>query len=234
MKHIKSFSILLLIFSVALITIQCQHDNEDIIPVKGPDPVEHGDVIIDCPDCSGTKVAGEWRFDKAHSNVRWETLYKSLGSVLNGRFNSFVLEDLHFDEADPQNISFSGYVLLNSVNTGEPGRDGGCLLSTFGTEAAKTTEPENLAKLVSRPSTGRYSSIDEGFLIDADLTFLGVTKEVTVKFFYYPETDITTDFMCGISAEFEFNALTDFGLSSTNIADKVTVKINTLLKNKKS
>jgi polyisoprenoid-binding protein YceI len=153
--------------------------------------------------------------------------------MLSGRFDYFVLQKLHFDEANPQNISFSGYVWLDSVNTSEPGRDEGCLLGTYGTDAAKTTETENLATVVSKPSTGRYSSVDEGFLIDADFTFHGVTKEVTVKFFFYPQADIGTQFMTGISAEYAFNALTDYGVSSTNIGDKVTVKINTLLKYKK-
>jgi hypothetical protein len=38
--------------------------------------------------------------------------------------------------------------------------------------------------------------------------------------------------MVGVTAEYEFLALSDFGVSSTNIDDKVVVKINLLLRNK--
>jgi hypothetical protein len=38
--------------------------------------------------------------------------------------------------------------------------------------------------------------------------------------------------MAGLSGEFDFLALTDFAISSTNIDDNVSVKINTLLRKK--
>ena len=225
---------------------QCQQENEEIIPVKGPDPVVHGDALINCTDCAPLAAngasadfnadavpAGAYYLDKAHSNVMWETHYKIFGSLLTGRFNYFVLKSLNFDEANPANISFEGYVRLNAVNTGEPGRDGGCLLSTFGTQAGLTTEDANIATLKSVANSGSYSTTDEGFVADADFTFHGVTRKVTVKLFFYPVSDQGTTMMTGLSAEFEFNALTDYLITSTNIDDKVKIRINTLLRNKK-
>jgi polyisoprenoid-binding protein YceI len=215
-------------------------------PIKGPDPIVRGTEKLSCTDCTPLTTngasadfntnaipAGTWYFDKSHSNVMWETPYRGMGSYLTGRFNYFVLKNLTFDEAVPANIAFEGYVRLNSVNTGEPGRDGGCLLSTYGTAASKTSEPENIASLVSLPGTGRYSATDDGFFVDANLTFHGFTKKVVVKLFYEKQTDQQTYTLAGISAEFEFLALSDFGIVSTNIADKVKIRLNSTLRNKK-
>lgn len=243
MKTRSYFIFLLTIVGFAI--TQCQHDDENIVPVKGPDPVVHGTEVVACPDCtplesngassdfnSGNVPVGQWYFDKTHSNVMWESPYKVLGSLLTGRFNYFVLEDLNFNEGNPTAISFEGYVRLNTVNTGEPGRDAGCLLGTYGTEAAKTDEPENLASIKSVANSGRYSTVDASFLVDADFTFNGITKQVTVKLEYFPESDQGSYKMAGVNAEFEFLALSDFGISSSNIDDKVVIKINLLLRNK--
>ncbi len=246
MKKFKVITSLLMLLGIFLFAIRCQHDDEVVIPVKGPDPIVRGTEKVSCTNCtplvsngasadfSATAVpVGTWYFDKGHSNVMWETPYKAFGSLLTGRFNYFVLKNLTFDEAAPATITFDGYVRLNTVNTGEPGRDGGCLLGTYGTDAVKTTEAENNALLVSVPGTGRYSTTDEGYFVDANLTFHGVTKKVVVKLSYAKQTDQTTYLMSGITAEFDFLALTDFAIVSTNIDDKVKVRVNTLLRNKK-
>lgn len=246
MKNFKQILILIMLWSGAGVVMQCQHDDSEVIPVQGPDPIVRGTETLSCTDCtplvsngasddfnSGAVPVGTWYFDKSHSNVLWETPYKGMGSLLTGRFNYFVLEDLTFSEADPTAISFEGYVRLNTVNTGEPGRDGGCLLTTYGTEAARTTETENIASLVSIGGSGRYSTTDEGYFVDANLTFHGITKEVTVKLFYEPQSDQGTYTMAGISAEYEMFALSDFAITSTNIDDKVKVRINALMRNKK-
>lgn len=246
MKAIKSISVLVMLVSVGFFATQCQHDDEAIVPVKGPDPIVHGTEVVSCTNCtplvengasadfnSSAVPVSTWYFDKSHSNVMWETPYKGFGSLLTGRFNYFVLKNLNFDEGVPANIAFEGYVRLNSVNTGEPGRDGGCLLTTYGTTAAKTTEPENIATLKSKAGTGRYSTTDEGFLVDAEFTFLGITKDVTLKMNYFKQSDIGTAIMAGIYSEFEINALADFLPGNTNIGDKVKFRIDNLMRNKK-
>jgi polyisoprenoid-binding protein YceI len=246
MKAIKSISVLLMFVSIGFFAIQCQHDDEEIVPVVGPDPIVHGTEVVNCTNCTPLQAngassdfntsgvpPGTWYQDKTHSNVMWETPYKQFGSLLTGRFDYFVLKDLNFDEGVPANVSFEGYVRLNTVNTGEPGRDDGCLLTTYGTDAAKTTEPENIATLKSIAGTGRYSTTDAGFLVDAQFTFLGITKDVTLKMYFAPKTDIGTAYMTGIYGEFEINALADFLPGNTNIGDKVKIRINNLMRNKK-
>lgn len=235
------------ILFVSMLVLQCQHeDDPEPVPVTG---VTRGTESLSCTNCtplasngassdfntSGVP-SGVWYFDKSHSNVMWETAYKGAGSLLTGRFNYFVLTDVTLDEQNPAGMSFSGYVRLNSVNTGEAGRDGGCLLTTYGTAAAKTTEPENIATITSTGITYRES--DAGYNFTANLTFHGVTKAVSGTLYYETQTHFdgstpTNGYtIAGLEAEFEFLALTDFLVESTNIDDRVTVRINALMRKK--
>jgi polyisoprenoid-binding protein YceI len=234
MRKLKVISALFILLTVAFVTIKCQHDDEDVIPVVGPDPIEHGTEIMTCTGCNTVPAGGGiWYHDKSHSNVMWETQYKVLGSLLTGRFDYFIINSLNFDEAVPANIAFDGYVWLNAVNTGEPGRDDGCLLTTFGTANGLTEEVNNKATLISIPGSGRYSASDAGFLVDANFTFLGITKVVTVKMMFAPKFDIGTAYAAGLYSEFEINALADFLPGNTNIGDVVKIRINSLMRIKK-
>jgi polyisoprenoid-binding protein YceI len=153
--------------------------------------------------------------------------------LLTGRFNYFVLEKITFDETSPTSIQFEGYVRLNTVNTGEPGRDAGCLLTTYGTTAAKTAEPENLASIKS--TNVSYSTTDAGYIATADLTFMGVTKSVTIKLDYVKQShfDGAPGYtVAGFQGTYVFNAISDFGLVSTNISDQVTVRLDMLMRKK--
>jgi len=232
MKKSKIISVAVLVLTLGFLAIQCQHEDENVIPVVGPDPIEHGTEIMTCTNCNTTAPAGTWYLDKAHSNVMWETRYKVFGSKLTGRFDQFFMTALNFDEAHPEKISFNGYVRLNTVNTSEPARDNGCLNTTFGTDEAKVDETVNKATLVSKEGTGKYSSTDDGFLVDADFTFLGITKTVTVKIFFEPRFDIGTSFAAGLNSEFEITS-DDFLPNDSNIGDVVKIEINSLMKNVK-
>ncbi|UKJ06119.1 YceI family protein [Solitalea lacus] len=233
MKKIKITLIALLVLTAGFFAVHCQHDDSETIPVNGPDQPVRGTEMIACTSCNTVPTASNvWYHDKSHSNVEWETQYKTLGSLLTGRFDSFFMASFNFDEANPVNISFEGYVWLNSVNTSEPNRDDGCLLTSFGTANGLTEEAQNKATLKSKPGTGRYSSTDNGFLIDADFTFLGITKTVTVKMFFAPKYDIGTAYAAGFNSTFDIKKA-DFLPNDTNIGDVVRIKINSLMRNKK-
>lgn len=247
MKKFNDLKLLFAFCGLMLVISQCQHDDE-IVPVVGtlPENIARGTETISCPSCtplaangassdfsSSAITAGVWYFDKSHSSVTWETPYKGVGSMLTGRFNYFVVSDLSFDEQNAANISFEGYVRLNTVNTGEPGRDGGCLLGTYNTAAGKTSEPENIARIKSTGAS--LSTTDAGYIVTADFTFNGVTLPITIKLDYVKQTHIEGTpglTVAGLEGQFEFNALTNFGIVSTNISDKVIVKMNILLRNK--
>lgn len=213
MKNISiAFAFALGFFACVVLINNYSCTREDaVIGTIEPPFYEYGSGVI--------KTSAGWNFDKAHSNVEWESAYRGVGAPLTGRFNSFgaILE---FDEQHPESSSLSGYVLLTSVNTGEPGRDGGCLQTTFESAVADT------ARLTSKSFA--YDGVG-GFNITADLEFHGVTKEVIGKGTYAGATHIDASSpytLSGFSFKFEFNALTDFLIDSGNIADRVVVNIN--------
>jgi len=227
MKLLKQNSVWILAILLCGLTyvVGCTRENELLVS-NGPEIVRGTDKT----SLSDTR----WTFDKTHSNVMWETAYMGATALLTGRFNSFGFNKFEFDEANPANTSFEAYVLLNTVNTGEPGRDGGCLLGTFGTATGKTTEPENQAIIKSKSVA--FSTTDKGYIVKADLTFHGVTKEVTAKFNYVGKTSTTTNgvttVVVGFSLEFPIMAKTDFAIVSTNIGDNVNIRCNTTFRYK--
>jgi polyisoprenoid-binding protein YceI len=212
--------IALMISSMGYI-ISCTHDDE-ILTSNGANIQRGTDVI---------KLDDGWRYDKTHSNVMWESAYIGSGALLTGRFNEFGMTSFSFDEANPANTNFEGWVRLNTVNTGEPGRDAGCLLGTFGTESAKVDEAENLATIKSKSVA--LNTTDKGYIAICDLTFHGITKEVTAKLNYAGTSNFDAGYagpnafsLAGFNFEFQFFAKTDFAIVSNNIADKVGVKCN--------
>lgn len=227
MKLLKQHLLLIIVILLLGLTYAggCTRENELAVS-NGPEIVRGTDKT--------SLTDTRWTFDKSHSNVMWETAYIGSTSLLTGRFNSFGFNKFEFDEANPANISFEGYVLLNTVNTGEPGRDGGCLLGTFGTASGKTTEPENQAIIKSK--SVEFSKTDKGYIVKADLTFHGATKEVTAKLNYVGKSNLTSNgvvtIVAGFSLEFPILAKTDFGITSNNIGDNVNIRCNTVFRYK--
>lgn len=161
-------------------------------------------------------------FDKVHSSVNWATAYLGGTAVLTGKFNTFGFNSFNFYEDNPDSIYFEAYVYLNSVNTGEPGRDGGCLLGTFGTGPGVGYVDSNLA--IIKTKSVAYSTTDKGYIVTADFTFLGVTKEITAKLDYVGNSDEGSYTEYGFQLAFSINAISDFGLTATNVADNVDIK----------
>ena len=198
-----------------LLTSHCTHDDE-VTPTDGinPIPLERGDDIVSFND--------NWSFDKTHSSVRWESAYLGTAALLTGRFNDFAIE-IEFDEDNPENIVLSGQVTLSTVNTGEPGRDQGCLLGTFGVE-------ESDLALFESTSVVLDDTDPTGYIVTGNLTFHGITSDLEMKLNYLG-TDLldlrgTPTNVAGFEGQFEFNAKSVFGIESNNIADRVVVNIN--------
>jgi polyisoprenoid-binding protein YceI len=222
-KYIKTHHLLVALYLLTLgYMVSCTHDDE-MLDLPTVTAITRGTDVI--------KLTEGWTFDKTHSNVGWETAYMGSAAMLTGRFNMFGFKTLSFDEANPANTEFEAWVRLNTVNTGEPGRDAGCLLGTFGTAIGKVDEPENLAviKLVSIEP----SKTDKGYIVQCSMTFKGVTKPVTGKLSYSGKSRIeaTTPYdVAGLTLEFQMLGKTDFGIVSTSVADKVVIKANAQFK----
>lgn len=220
MKSISSFFAVTLLLALTYF-LGCRHQ-DSVEPYK-PADIVRGNTKVDLTD--------GWAFDKSHSNVTWETAFDGVGAMLTGRFNTFGINSFRFDESNASNINFEAYVWLNKVNTGEPARDSGCLLTTFGVTKTMSDTLPNVAKIISKTVTP--STTDKGFVVTCDLVFHGITKEITAKLTYtevthFEEGQIGAKAMdlIGFTLTWQFAAKTDFLISSTSIADKVEVTAN--------
>lgn len=213
----KSLLIGLLLISGYGYVISCTHDNE--LP---PPPASNGGVII----TRGTNVhlpgtvtgdTSQWKFDKSHSSVLWETNYVGASGLLTGRFNQFGLHDVTADkmlsytttsqplldtswafyENEPSRTYFNGYVQINTSNTGEPGRDAGCNVSGMGTTAIVTGTQNltvtNLAKIKS--TEVKFDTESNGYIVTLTLTWQGklaapLTKTIVGKLNYVRRSNV--------------------------------------------
>lgn len=222
MKNVKFFLALvagMFIYALAFHSSSCTREGAVVGDIEPP-VYEYGNETV--------KNSEGWAFNKTHSSVLWESNYLGVAALLTGRFNTFAA-NVEFDQDNPENTTLSGWVVLSSVNTGEPGRDAGCLLNTFGVATADTAR-----------FTSRTVALDGkgGYIVTAELDFHGVKKDVTMQLNYVPISFFDVDsglngapfYIAGFTGQFEFNALSDFGIVSPNIADRVVVKLNAQFK----
>jgi polyisoprenoid-binding protein YceI len=225
MKLLGKTSLVLLgwLSVTSIYLLSCQHENE--LLVSNGTKIERGTQKLTLTD---TKVS----FDKTHSNVMWETAYMGGLSLLTGRFDTLAFNSFNFDEANPAGTSFEAWVWINRVNTSEPGRDKGCLQTTFGVNTSMTSQTENVAIIKSK--SVELSPNDKGYIVKCDLTFHGVTKEITGKLTYDGQmssgSGATLKYNYGFSFDFQILAKTDFLIASTSIADKVTIRCNAIFR----
>ena len=249
-KLAKHTGFLLLSIGMIMLFSNCEKsddvDNDPIVEIeRGTDsyniadatPQDYLEGLVDATSngeifaAYGLVPTGNWFLDVPHSAVNWKTLYFGSGAFLTGKFSWFALKNFSFDEKDPSKISFEAKVMLNSVTTGQPLRDDGCLLTDFNTDASYIDEAANLA--VIKSASASYNNDDAGYTVLADLTFLGKTQSVTMNLEYLGKKESTSDTIISFNAEFQFNAISEFGLGATTVADLVTVNLNLNLKKNK-
>jgi polyisoprenoid-binding protein YceI len=220
----NGYLFLLAIFLSGYAYISCTH-KDALVSTNGP-KIERGTHKLNF--ITDPKVS----FDKQHSNAGWETAYLGGLSLLTGRFDTLGMTSFNFDESNAAGISFEAWVWVNRVNTSEPARDKGCLQTTYGVTTSMTTEAANVAIIKSK--SVELSTADNGYIVKFDLTFHGVTKELTGKLLYdgvlTTGSGATAKNVYGFTFVFQFLAKTDFGIVSTNIADLVTIKCNAIFR----
>ncbi len=215
-KIIFAFLAGILTYAIMLHSSSCTREDE-VVGIIDPPNYEYGTETV--------KNSEGWNNDKAHSSVLWETDYLGVSALLTGRFNFFSAK-AEFDEDNPENSSLSGYVVLSSVNTGEPGRDAGCLLNTFGVTTISDTAKFTTTSIA-------FDNLG-GYIAHADLDFHGVKKDVLVQLYYTGSTRFDENSgvsgapytVAGLTGQFEINAKTDFAIVSSGIADRVRIKMN--------
>jgi polyisoprenoid-binding protein YceI len=173
----------------------CTHEN-DILPAPATTTkvIDRGSAVL----LPGSMLVGDttqWKLDKAHSSVLWQTNYVGAAGLLTGRFNQFGMHNVvdaemqnyittgqplkdtswAFYENDPSKTYFNGYVQINQSNTGEPARDGGCNISGLGTvpivAGTQNLTITNLAKI--QTTKIELDPLSEDYIVTLNLTWQG-------------------------------------------------------------
>jgi polyisoprenoid-binding protein YceI len=257
----KTFLALLVLLSAIGYIASCTHDNELPPPPASTSIKFTAGADVFLPGNMTAGNAAEWKLDKAHCSVLWSTNYVGAAGLLTGRFNQFGMHDVldaemqnysttgqplkdtswAFYEGDDSKTYFNGYVQINTSNTGEPGRDAGCNITNLGTTAivsgVQNLTITNVARFKSTkvtfdPSTGDY-------IVNLNLTWQGkltsvLTKPLVGRLKYIKRATIAGAApydVFGLQLSFQFNCR-DFGITTTNIADKVDIQCNMNFNNK--
>ncbi|MBS1532694.1 MAG: YceI family protein [Bacteroidetes bacterium] len=237
----------------------CTH--KDIIPPSSASttPIIHRGTHIHLAGQTAGDTT-QWKFDKVHSAVNWSTPFLEVGADLTGKFNQFGVADLStaqlqnyttaaqpvpdtsfaFYENDPAKTHFAGYVQINQVNTGEPRRDAGCLVTTLATTAivngTQNLTVQNVARI--KTTSVAFDPTGNDYIVTLDFTWQGglaapLTESITGKLTYIPEAVVPagtySDF--GLKLEFQINKA-DFGINSTETADKIDIVVSANFNNK--
>jgi len=255
-------ALLLLLSGFGYIT-SCTHEN-DILPAPASTTVviNRGDAVL----LPGTMTKGDstqWKLDKAHSSVLWQTNYVGLAGLLTGRFNQFGIHNITdaemqnyvtsgqplmdtswaFNESDPSKTYFSGYVQMNQANTGEPGRDGGCLLSSFGTTSIVAGTQNLTLTNIARIKTTKveFDPLSEDYIVTLNLTWQGpaaapLTESIVGRLKYIRKATVNAGTasaysVFGLQLTFQFDCR-DYGVTSTSISDNVQIECNMNFNNK--
>lgn len=241
-----------------LYMISCTHDDEILSSTSAK--ITRGNAIL-LPGPAGD--TSKFKLDKAHSNVLWSTNYLGAAGLLTGRFNQFGVAnvsdaeavnytttgqplpdvDWAFYENDPSKTFFNGYVQLNTSNTGEPTRDGGCALTSLGTvpivAGTQNLTIQNIARI--KTTKVELDPASNGYIVTLDLTWKGtlaapLTKSVVGKLSYIPRKKVQFGTAAaydvfGLQLKFQFNCR-DFGITSTSISDNFQIECNMNFNNK--
>jgi hypothetical protein len=179
--------------------------------------------------------------------------------LLTGRFNQFGIHDVTdakmlnyvatgqplkdsswaFYENEPAKSFLTGYVQINTSNTGEPGRDAGCNIGALGTVAivagTQNLTLTNLAKI--KTTEIKFDPLSNEYIVTLNLTWQGkltapLTKSIVGKLKYIPKATVNATYdVFGLQLKFQFNCR-DFGIASTSISDKIDIECNMNFNNK--
>ena len=142
-----------------------------------------------------------------------------------------------FYESDPAKTYLNGYVQINTSNTGEASRDTGCNISALGTvkiiPGTQNLTIQNLAKI--KTTKIEFDTQTAGYIVTMDLTWQGkltapLTESVTGTLTYIKRSVAGAGTAApygvfGLQLNFQFNCR-DYGITSTNISDKINIECN--------
>jgi len=148
-----------------------------------------------------------------------------------------------FYENDPTKTYFNGYVQMNTSNTGEPGRDGGCYLGYVSApkiiSGTQNLIDSNIA--VIKTTQVVLDPNSPGYIVTMVLTWKGLlaaphdtTINGTLSYVKRETVGAGTASaydVFGLQLNFTFNCRS-FGMTTTEISDAITVQCNMNFNNK--
>jgi hypothetical protein len=214
----------------------------------------------------GTETKGDttqWKMDQVHSSVLWSGDYLEQGALLTGRFNMFGLNSIPasakqlyvtngqpildtswaFYENDPTKTYFSGYVQMNTSNTGEPGRDAGCYLGYVAAPKiiAGTQNLQDSNVAVIKTTKVELDPKSPGYIVTMVMSWKGLLSaphDTTINgtLSYIKRSTIGAGTasaydVFGLQLNFKFNCRS-FGMTTAEISDIVSVQANINFNNK--
>jgi hypothetical protein len=258
----KSISEKIILGLLVLITISgyiasCTHEN--IVPpppATGTPDINRGNGVF----LPGNLTPGDtssWKFDQAHSSALWSANYLGASGLLTGRFDEFGVSGITdaqkkqypttgqplkdtawaFYENDPAKTYFNGYVQMNTSNTGQPGRDGGCYLSYVG---APKLIPNTQNLIDSNIALIKTTKVEldpnsSGYIVTMTMTWKGLLSaphDTTVNgtLSYSKRTTVGAGTasaydVFGLQLKFSFNCRS-FGLTATEVGDVISLECN--------
>ncbi len=165
-------------------------------------------------------IAGTWDLDPSHSEVGFSVRHLMVSKV-RGRFNSFSGELV--TAANPLESSVTASIDLNSIVTGDEGRDNHLRSADFFDVANHPT--------MTYRSTGVRPDGD-AYIVDGELSLHGVTRQVPLKLELNGFIESPMGTRAGFSASGEISRK-DFGIDinmpleggGVVVGDKVTVTL---------
>ena len=263
LQNDKILLTLLVFVSICGYIVSCTHQNIELPPPATNTPVIVRGTGVFHP---GTLTAGDttqWKFDQVHSSVLWSGNYLEAAGLLTGRFNMFGISSISsaqktqyvtngqplkdtswaFYEGDPTKTYFNGYVQMNTSNTGEPGRDGGCYLGYVAAPkiiaGTQNLIDSNIALLKTTQVTLDPNS--PGYIVTMVMTWKGLltaphdtTINGTLSYIKRGTVGAGTASaydVFGLQLNFQFNCRS-FGMTTSEISDVISVQCNMNFNNK--
>lgn len=253
----KILLFLLVFVSIGGYIVSCTH--KDMLlpaPATNTAVITRGTDIF-LPGAENPGDTTQWKMDQVHSSVLWSGNYLGAAGLLTGRFNMFGLNSIPasakqkyagngqplpdtswaFYENDPSKTYFSGYVQLNTSNTGEPGRDGGCFLGFTGApkmiSATQNLTDSNIALI--RTTEVAFDPSSAGYIVTMVMTWKGKLAEphdttINGALSYVKRATVgvgtaTAYGVFGLQLNFNFNCRS-FGITTSEISDIIGVQCN--------
>jgi hypothetical protein len=259
----KILLVLSLMISIGGYMTSCTHENIVMPPpaTNNPDIVRGNGVFL-----PGTMTAGDtsqWKFDPVHSSVLWSSKYLGVSGLLTGRFNKFGVSSISDDqkkqyattgqplkdsswafyENDPAKTYFTGYVQMNTSNTGQPGRDAGCYLGYVGApkiiSGTQNLIDSNIA--VIKTTKVEFDPLSAGYIVTMTMTWKGLLSAphdttingtlTYIKRGTTGEGTASTYDLFGLQLIFSFNCRS-FGMTTEEVSDVLTVQCDMNFNNK--